>query len=59
MYLDDQSGQLPGRNLDVYAADLEDHLAQWRNLDSRRQHGHRDRDSYVGRRSRRERSDLD
>jgi iron complex outermembrane receptor protein len=23
MYLDDQSGQLPGRNLDVYAADLE------------------------------------
>src|SRR3979411_339440 len=23
VYLDDQSGQLPGRNLDVYAADLE------------------------------------
>src|SRR6185312_15864728 len=23
IYLDDQSGQLPGRNLDVYAADLE------------------------------------
>src|SRR5260370_15213864 len=23
IYLDDQSGQLPGRNLDIYAADLE------------------------------------
>ena len=23
VYLDDQSGQLPGRNLDVYAADIE------------------------------------
>jgi len=25
IYLDDQSGQLPGRNLDIYAADLETH----------------------------------